>query len=151
MKISKLIFPAFVLLCLTLPAMSWQDTQKDKDNDDARRTAYPASMTERTTKAVDYKQDSTSHIDMKGTNLMPEAKGEVKVHTRTGRIEIEAKLDHMRPPNSLGLEYLSYVLWAIGPDGRPNNLGEMVLKDGDESSIATTTPLALPAATTVPM
>jgi hypothetical protein len=78
---------------------------------------------------------------MKGTNLMPEARGEVKVHTRTGRIEIEAKLDHMRRPNTLGLEYLSYVLWAIGPDGRPNNLGEMVIKDGDESSIETTTPL----------
>src|SRR3954469_15931329 len=100
MKISRIIFPTFVLLCLTLPAMSWQD------KDDAHRNVYPSSMTERTTKAVDYRQGSTSHVDMKGTNLMPEAKGEAKVHTRTGRIEIEAKLDHMRPPNTLGLEYL---------------------------------------------
>jgi outer membrane protein OmpA-like peptidoglycan-associated protein len=136
MKITRLISPWIVLLALAVPALSWQNS-----DDSSKTNSYPARLEERTTKAVDYRQGSTSEVDLKATNLMPEAKGEAKVHSRTGRIEIEAKLDHLRPANTLGLEYLTYVLWAIGPDGRPNNLGEMVLHDKDEASIQTTTGL----------
>ena len=133
MKTLKAVLPCIVLLSLVVPAMSWQTSR-----DDAK---FSAKLEERTTKAVDYRQGSTSELDLKGTNLMPTAKGEAKVHTRTGRIEVEAKLDHLRAPNTLGLEYLTYVLWAISPEGRPNNLGELVLKDQDEASIQTTTSL----------
>src|SRR5581483_1111618 len=56
-----------------------------------------------------------------------------KVQTRTGRLDVDASLEHLRPANSLGLEYLTYVLWAVTPEGRATNLGEMVDKDGKAS------------------
>lgn len=126
-----------LLLALALPAFGWQASR-----DDSKQSTYATRLESRTTKAVDYKQDSTSNLDLKGTTLVPDLKGEAKVHTRTGRVEIEAKLHHMRPANSFGLEYLTYVLWAIAPDGRANNLGELVVKKGeDEASIETTSTL----------
>ena len=135
MNLRKLISPWILLLALAIPAVCWQDV------DDSSHASLETRMERRTAKAVDYRQGSTSEVDLKGTNLMPDAKGEAKVHTRTGRIEIEAKLEHLKPANTIGLEYLTYVLWAIGSDGRPNNLGEMVLHDKDEISIKTTTGL----------
>jgi outer membrane protein OmpA-like peptidoglycan-associated protein len=55
-------------------------------------------------------------------------------------VKIEANLEHLRPANSFGLAYLTYVLWAITPEGRPRNLGELVVHDG-KSSVQTTTDL----------
>src|SRR5207245_8930714 len=72
------------------------------------------------------------------TGLMPEARGEARVESKTGRLEINAKLERMQPANKFGLEYLTYVLWAITPEGRANNLGEIVLNDGRSELHATT-------------
>src|SRR3989442_12128706 len=69
---------------------------------------------------------------------MPQAAGEAKVESKTGRLEIDAKLNGMQPANKFGLEYLTYVLWAITPEGRANNLGEIVLNDGRSELHATT-------------
>jgi outer membrane protein OmpA-like peptidoglycan-associated protein len=146
-----------LVLLLALPVMAWQDqntsTPQDQDNTStpelSPRSAdgnsqaelpKPLSMISHTTKAIDYRQGSTSKVDLKGTQLMPQANGQAKVETHTGRTTIEAKLEDLSPANSLGLEYLTYVLWAISPDGRPANLGEMVVKDG-KTDLKTTTPL----------
>jgi len=94
----------------------------------------------RTVKSVNYRHGGSTKVDLKGTDLQPEADGEAKVESRTGRVEIEANLDHLRPDNSFGLAYLTYVLWGISPDGRAANLGEMVVKDG-KASIKTATPM----------
>jgi outer membrane protein OmpA-like peptidoglycan-associated protein len=61
---------------------------------------------------------------------MPEVRGEAKIESRTGRIEIDASFEHLRPAGTLGLTYLTYVLWAITPQGAPRNLGELIEKDG---------------------
>jgi len=69
------------------------------------------------------------------------SKGEAKVESERGVIHVAAKFDHMAPPSSFGPEYLTYVLWAISPDGRPVNLGELTLSDygkGSDSSIEAT-------------
>src|SRR5439155_154310 len=73
-----------------------------------------------------------------GTELMPQAAGEAKVESKTGRLEIDAKLNGMEPANKFGLEYLTYVLWAITPEGRANNLAEVVLDNGKSEMHATT-------------
>ncbi len=72
---------------------------------------------------------------------MPASKGEAKVESERGVIHVSAKFERMAPPSSFGPEYLTYVLWAISPDGRPVNLGELTLSDygkGSDSSIEAT-------------
>ena len=79
-------------------------------------------------------------IDFQGTPLLPGAKGEAKVTSERGGITIEAKFDGLTPANGFGKEYLTYVLWAISPDGRAQNLGE-VLPAGTKNNIRVTTAL----------
>src|ERR1700742_3424852 len=73
---------------------------------------------------------------------MPEGRGEVNVNSKQGRIEIKARMERMNSPTQYGPEYLTYVLWAVTPEGRPKNLGEILLNGGgDKSSIEVTTDL----------
>jgi hypothetical protein len=89
--------------------------------------------------AVDYRhRGGSTRVDLKGTDLMPQASGEARVESKTGHLEINAKLSGMEPANKFGLEYLTYVLWAITPEGRANNLGEVVLDNGKSEMHATT-------------
>src|SRR6202020_3496143 len=80
-------------------------------------------------------------IDFKGTALMADAYGKAKVESERGVIRVEAEMKNFSPPSSFGPEYLTYVLWAISPDGRPVNLGELTLNGygmGSDSKIDTT-------------
>ena len=81
-------------------------------------------------------------IDFQGTVLMPKAKGDALVESKQGRTEIDAHFEHLTAPQGFGLEYMTYVLWAISSEGRPVNLGE-VLPTGsnDRSHITVTTNL----------
>src|SRR6266478_325397 len=85
----------------------------------------------RTTKAVNYRRaGGTTMINFQGTELMQVASGEAKVQNKGNRIEIKAKFMSLDDATKFGLEYLTYVLWAVSPQGRAVNLGEVVLKSG---------------------
>jgi outer membrane protein OmpA-like peptidoglycan-associated protein len=71
---------------------------------------------------------------------MPEAKGWARVDSKQGVIKIDAQMDHLKPASQFGPEYLTYVLWAVTPEGRATNVGEILL-DGDNSKISATTEL----------
>jgi outer membrane protein OmpA-like peptidoglycan-associated protein len=89
------------------------------------------SNVSRTTKAVNYRRASgATKVEFHGTELMPQAAGEAKVEGRNKRIEVEAKFEGLEEATKFGLEYLTYVLWAISPQGRAENLGEVSLKNG---------------------
>jgi outer membrane protein OmpA-like peptidoglycan-associated protein len=92
--------------------------------------ATPAKTVSRTTKAVNYRRAGTAKIDFQGTELMSGASGEAKVQNKGSRTEIEAKFMGLDEATKFGLEYLTYVLWAVSPGGRAVNLGEVVLKNG---------------------
>jgi outer membrane protein OmpA-like peptidoglycan-associated protein len=93
--------------------------------------AGPAKTVSRTTKAVNYRRaGGSTKIDFQGTELMPQASGEAKVQNKGSRTEIEAKFAGLEEATKFGLEYLTYVLWAVSPGGRAVNLGEVVLKNG---------------------
>ena len=90
----------------------------------------PATVS-RTTKAVNYRRaGGTTKIDFSGTELMQGATGEAKVESKSNRMEIEAKFLGLDDATKFGLEYLTYVLWAVSPQGRAVNLGELPLKNG---------------------
>ncbi len=96
----------------------------------------------RTTKAVNYRHRGGSTIvDFRGTDLMPEVGGHAKVDGKAGRLAISAELNHLQPASSLGGQYLTYVLWAITPEGRAVNLGEVLPSEGGKDKIDVTTDL----------
>src|SRR5579864_2233388 len=103
---------------------------------------YRVEVVERTTPAVNYLHRSgSSKIDFSGTPLMASGKGSAKVESQRGVIHVSADFNNMVAPSSFGPEYLTYVLWAISPDGRPVNLGELTLNDygnGSKSRIEAT-------------
>ena len=85
----------------------------------------------RTTKAVNYRQaGGSTKIPFQGTDLMPAATGEAKVENKANHVQIDAKFDGMQDSTKFGLEYLTYVLWAISPQGRAVNVGEVAVKNG---------------------
>jgi outer membrane protein OmpA-like peptidoglycan-associated protein len=94
----------------------------------------------RTVQAVSYPNNTSSSIAFTGTPLLPFAKGQAKVENKKGVITIQAELQKMTPANTLGPEFLTYVLWAITPEGRARNLGEFQLS-GDKSKLTVTTQL----------
>src|SRR5499425_216366 len=130
----KLIVAMFVLVSLGTVA-----AQQDQVAPMEKTPVFRANVVSRTTKAVDYRhRGGSTRVDLRGTELMPQAAGEAKVESKTGRLQIDAKLSGMEPANKFGLEYLTYVLWAITPQGRANNLGEVVLDNGKSEMHATT-------------
>jgi outer membrane protein OmpA-like peptidoglycan-associated protein len=100
---------------------------------------YHVKVVQRDLDAVNYfhRSDAT-HVNFEGTNLLPKAKGEAKVQSERGGIHISAEFKGLTPANGFGPEYLTYVLWAISADGRPQNLGE-VLPAGTKNNIEVTT------------
>jgi len=99
-------------------------------------------LVDRTVKAVKYEHRSGSTmIDFAGTDLMSGAKGEARVDSHRGAMEVKAEFWSMQKPTSFGPEYLTYVLWAISPEGRPVNLGEVLIGGNDRSKLDVTTDL----------
>ena len=122
------------------------DTQQnapDKNDDQQQNIpVYRVTVVERTTQAVDYRdRGGTTQVDFKGTSLMPTVDGNAKVTGHTGRLAIDANLHHLAPPRGFGPEYLTYVLWAITPEGRPINLGEIRPNDDGNSRLQVTSGL----------
>jgi outer membrane protein OmpA-like peptidoglycan-associated protein len=102
---------------------------------------YRVTVVGRSTKAINYRhRGGSTSIDFRGTPLLPEARGEAKVESKQGYIEIEVEFDDLEPATRFGPEYLTYVMWAITPEGRANNLGEVLL-NGDKSKLNVTTEL----------
>ncbi len=102
---------------------------------------YRVTVTSRTAKAVSYQHRSgTTSIDFQGTDLLPSARGKARVASKQGRIAIEVEFEGLQPATRNGAEYLTYVLWAITPEGRTANLGEVLL-NGTRSKLDVTTEL----------
>jgi outer membrane protein OmpA-like peptidoglycan-associated protein len=101
--------------------------------------ASPAPTVSRSTKAVHYRlQGGSAKVDFHGTDLLEHASGEARVEGKKTNFVIEAKFQGMEDATKFGLEYLTYVLWAVSPQGRPVNLGEVTLEHGNAHLKATT-------------
>jgi len=92
---------------------------------------YRVTVVQGSAKAINYRNlKKSTEIDLLGTVLVARASGEARVKSETGGIEITARFKNLPPASSFGGEYLTYVLWGISPEGRPTNLGEVVLEHG---------------------
>jgi outer membrane protein OmpA-like peptidoglycan-associated protein len=91
------------------------------------------------TPAINYRpRKGDTKVDFRGTPLLPFAVGEAEVGGKKGYIDIEAKFEKLAAPTQFGPEYLTYVLWAITPEGRSTNLGEVQVDDSEARVHVTT-------------
>ena len=97
-----------------------------------------ASVVSRTVKAMHYRPGASIKIAFRATELMPGAAGEAKIEAKKSSITIDAKFQSVEDATKFGLEYLTYVLWAISPEGRADSLGEVVIEHGNAHLKAST-------------
>jgi outer membrane protein OmpA-like peptidoglycan-associated protein len=103
---------------------------------------FRVNVVSRTTRAVNYRhRGGSTTVDMRGTDLMPAIKGRAKVDGKEGRLAIDVQLANLEPAAKFGGQYLTYVLWAVTPEGRAVNLGEVVPNTVGKSSLNVTTDL----------
>jgi outer membrane protein OmpA-like peptidoglycan-associated protein len=130
-------------VAFTLCASAQGRAQPQVPADSANPTpTYRMNVVSRTTPAVTYKHRSgATKINFQGTDLMPGAAGEAKVESKRGALEIEVEFSGLDKPTAFGTEYLTYVLWAISPEGRPVNIGEVLVGGNHRSKLNVTTDL----------
>lgn len=98
-------------------------------------------VVDRTAKSINYQhRGGATKIDFRGTPLLPASHGQAKVESKQGYIEIEVEFRNLQSATRFGPEFLTYVLWSITPEGRPANLGEIIL-NGTSSKLDVTTEL----------
>ena len=144
MKALKLMLVG-IALAVTVPSHAQQpanptqvQVQRSGDNPLYKITV---NVVERTAKAINYRhRGGATKVDFRGTALLPEAHGQAKVESKQGYIEIEVEFDELQGATRFGPEYLTYVMWAVTPEGRATNLGEVIL-NGTESKLNVTTEL----------
>jgi outer membrane protein OmpA-like peptidoglycan-associated protein len=138
---TKLLFVAAV--ALSLPAVAQTNSQTTVEVEHMSSTpTFRIVVVSRSVQAVNYQHRSgSSKVDFAGTTLMPSANGWAKVNSKRGSIEIEAEFGNLQRPTAFGNEYLTYVLWAISPEGRAVNLGEVLVGGNDRSKLQVTTDL----------
>jgi outer membrane protein OmpA-like peptidoglycan-associated protein len=138
---TKLLFVAAV--ALSLPAVAQTNSQTTVEVEHMNSTpTFRVVVISRSVQAVNYKHRSgSSKLDFAGTTLMPSANGVANVNSKRGSIEIDAEFGDLQTPMTFGNEYLTYVLWAISPEGRAVNLGEVLVGDNHRSKLRVTTDL----------
>ena len=138
---SKLLLAVAVALSLPAVAQSNSQTMVAVDSSNSTPT-FRIVVISRSVQAVNYKHRSgSSKLDFVGTTLMPSANGVAEVNSKRGSIAIEAEFGDLQKPTTFGNEYLTYVLWAISPEGRAVNLGEVLVGGNHRSKLNVTTDL----------
>ena len=137
---------AIASLLFVIPASAAQNPNTSNQGQVQQEGKNPlytirVNVVERNAKAINYRHRSGSTtIGFDGTALMPQARGEAKVESKQGYIEIEVEFDDLQSATRFGPEFLTYVMWAITPEGRATNLGEVIL-NGTKSKLNVTTEL----------
>ena len=141
MRTGNMLAAAVILWAVSAQAQQPGVDQNVQLDRSGAAPVFRVTVVERTTPAINYRHRSGSTpVDFHGTSLMPPAKGEAIVDSKQGRIEINVRMEHLSPATQFGPEYLTYVLWAVTPEGRPKNLGEVLL-NGNNSKLDVTTDL----------
>jgi len=119
-----------------------QSQQNVSADENSQMPVFRVHVYARSARAVNYRhRGGSTTVDFKGTSLMPAITGRAKVDGKEGRLAIDVDLNHMDRPAGLGGQYLTYVLWAVTPEGRAVNLGEILPGDNGKSRMNVTTDL----------
>jgi len=137
MKTLRMILAVALVLIVVAPLRATQVQQRGKQP----IYTIKINVVDRTTTAINYQhRNGSTTIDFRGTPLMPAARGEAKVESKQGYMEVEVEFDNLQSATRFGSEFLTYVMWAITPEGRATNMGEIIL-NGTKSKLDVTTEL----------
>jgi len=140
MKLAS-VFLTVCGLALAQAPQAPNPTQQPIDNG-VSAPIYRITVVARTTKAINYNHRSgATKIGFRGTALMPEARGEAKMESKQGVIKMDVDMERLGPATQFGQEYLTYVMWAITPEGRATNVGEVLVNHGGKTKLDATTEL----------
>lgn len=130
-------------ITLSLSAMAQTSPENNLTLEPMSTTpTFRVTVISRSVQAVNYKhRGGASKVDFAGTDLMPAANGQAKVESKKGYTEIEVEFGNLQKPTTFGNEYLTYILWAISPEGRAVNLGEVLVGGNHRSKLDVTTDL----------
>ncbi len=134
----------FLAIGITLSLSAFAQTNSQNLTVEPMNTTptFRVTVISRSVRAVNYQHRSgSSKLDFAGTDLMPSANGVAEVNSKRGSIAIDAEFGGLQKPTAFGNEYLTYVLWAISPEGRAVNLGEVLLGGNHRSKLKVTTDL----------
>ena len=140
----NIILSLTTLMLVLIPASAAQKSNPANQSQVPQEGKNPlytikVNVVERTAKAINYRHRSgATTVGFNGTALMPQARGEAKVESKQGYIEIEVEFDDLQSATRFGPEFLTYVMWAITPEGRATNLGEVILNDTNSKLNVTT-------------
>ena len=145
-------FPAFVLAqdnsappIYPTPGNPAQEQSREnvERQTNGQMPVFRVNVYARSAKAVNYRnRGGSTTLDIKGTEAEPEITGRAKVDGKAGRLAIDVELNHMQRPNTnFGGQYLTYVLWAVTPEGRAVNLGEILPSGDGKDKLSVTTDL----------
>jgi hypothetical protein len=126
---------------MTFARLAFSQTPPPPSPGDRTVPIYTVTVVQRALKAVNYQHRSgPTNVDMRGTVLLPKSQGEARVEVKNGYTEINATFRHVEPPTQFGLEFLTYVVWAITPDGHSINLGELIPDGSNRGKMRVTCP-----------
>src|SRR5215813_881201 len=137
--IPSMVAIILLLLCLVAGFPARNAAAQTNPTDQA---VPPSSVITKSATAIGYEVGGGTKVDLKSTELMPQASGEAKVEIKSnaGRTRVEVELRSMKPPSNLGAEFLTYVLWAVTPEGRTGNAGEILVNKNGQGKLSATTP-----------
>ena len=119
-----------------------QSQQNVAAQENSQMPVFRVKVYARSARAVNYRnRGGSTTVDMRGTSLMPAITGHAKIDGKAGRLAIDVDLDHIERPAKFGGQFLTYVLWAVTPEGRAANLGEVLPGDNAKSRMNVTTDL----------
>jgi outer membrane protein OmpA-like peptidoglycan-associated protein len=137
-KVSRVVLASLMVL----GASARIESQTTATTESSQPPAYRVSVVSRTTHAIKYGHRSgATKINFRGTDLMPGASGEARIESKRGAMKIEVECSGLDKPTAFGNEYLTYVLWAISPEGRSVNVGEVLVGGNHRSKLEVTTDL----------
>ena len=129
-----------VFLATTGSARALQQSAASQQKNQLNQPTYHVTMVPGTITAINYQNRKSTEIGFQGSPLLPLANGQGKVISERGRIAIDAEFRNLEPAQKFGAEFLTYVIWAITPEGKANNLGELLLV-GNKAKLSVTTSL----------
>jgi hypothetical protein len=143
-----LTYAVFLFVFWVAPVLGQQPAQEPSPASDVEQLdetpVFRVTTTAKTAKAINYQHRSgATKIDFAGTALMPRASGEAKVESKKGYIEVEVEFRNLESPIKFGAEYLTYVMWAITPQGRAVNMGDVLLDSQGRGKLNVTTELQI--------
>ncbi|MEK7829455.1 MAG: OmpA family protein, partial [Acidobacteriota bacterium] len=83
------------------------------------------TFAKRATLAVRYVENKKTTVNLAGTSLAPRVIGKADVEYKKNEARIRIKVQNLDSPQTYGVFYTTYVVWAVTPEGQADNLTEM--------------------------